>query len=229
MSQADKKAAAEAAMELIKPGMKVGLGTGSTANELIDLLGPAVADGLDILCVATSKASDERARALGIPMRTLDELPRLDLTIDGADEIGPGLSLIKGGGGAHLREKIVACASSEMVVIADTSKCVEVLGAFPLPLEVVPFGFAATVNAVEQAIDKAGLSGTLTKRQKDGTDFVTDSGNLIIDATLGTIDDPERLAASLADVPGLVEHGLFLGIAKKAFVAGEGGVEVLTP
>ncbi|MBA4782063.1 MAG: ribose-5-phosphate isomerase RpiA [Rhizobiales bacterium] len=224
-----KRAAAEAAMAWIKPGMKLGLGTGSTANELVHLIGDAVADGLDIVCVPTSKATEMLAAGRNIPLATLDQEPALDLTIDGADEIGPGLGLIKGGGGAHLREKIVARASKSMLVIADQSKVVETLGAFPLPLEVVSFGLAATMRALETVFSAQGLSGGLTVRGGRETPFLTDSGNIVLDASLGRIEDPERLVAGLCSVPGLVEHGLFLNIATAAVVAHADRVETLYP
>jgi len=221
-----KKMAAEAAMDWIKPGMKLGLGTGSTANELVYLLGDAVANGLDIVCVPTSKATAKLAEKHNIPLTTLDETPKLDLTIDGADEIGPELSLIKGGGGAHLREKVVACASDYMLVIADDSKVVDTLGAFPLPLEVIPFGLAATKAGLEAAFEAENLSGELVLREKEGKPVVTDSGNFIFDAKMGLIDKPDNLVARLQRVPGLVEHGFFLEIAKAAIVSSSDGVKV---
>jgi len=224
-----KKAAAEAAMQWIKPGMKLGLGTGSTANELVHLIGDAVAKGLNITCVPTSKATHALAQSRNIPLATLDEMPELDLTIDGADEIGPALSLIKGGGGAHLREKIVARASKAMLVIADESKLVDALGAFPLPLEVLPFGFQATRIALEDAFAAEGLSGALSLREKGGESFVTDNGNFILDASYGLIENPAALVARFCEVPGLVEHGFFLNIATAAVVAGEKGVKTLYP
>lgn len=222
-----KKAAAQAAMTWIKPGMKLGLGTGSTANELVHLVGDAVADGLEIVCVPTSEATRELAAARNIPLTSLDDTPALDLTIDGADEIGPGLSLIKGGGGAHLREKIVACASRTMLVIADESKVVETLGAFPLPLEIVPFGFAATKAAIEEAFKAEGLSGDLVLRMRDGDIFKTDSGNFVLDAHLEIILNPAFLVARMVSIPGLVEHGFFLNIAEAAIIAGREGVRTL--
>ncbi|MEP3232827.1 MAG: ribose-5-phosphate isomerase RpiA [Hyphomicrobiales bacterium] len=222
-----KKMAAEAAMEWIKPGMKLGLGTGSTANELVYLIGAAVADGLDIVCVPTSEATTKLAKEHNIPLTTLDETPKLDLTIDGADEIGPELSLVKGGGGAHLREKIVACASSSMLVIADDSKVVDTLGAFPIPLEVVPFGLQATKDGLEAAFQAEGLSGELVLRERDGKRVVTDSGNFIFDAKMGLIENPTSLVERLTSVPGLVEHGFFLNIAQAAVVSSPDGVKVL--
>ncbi|MEP6446253.1 MAG: ribose-5-phosphate isomerase RpiA [Hyphomicrobiales bacterium] len=222
-----KKMAAEAAMEWIKPGMKLGLGTWSTANELVYLIGAAVADGLDIVCVPTSEATTKLAKEHNIPLTTLDETPKLDLTIDGADEIGPELSLVKGGGGAHLREKIVACASSSMLVIADDSKVVDTLGAFPIPLEVVPFGLQATKDGLEAAFQAEGLSGELVLRERDGKRVVTDSGNFIFDAKMGLIENPTSLVERLTSVPGLVEHGFFLNIAQAAVVSSPDGVKVL--
>ncbi len=225
-----KKEAAIAAMEWIKPNMKLGLGTGSTANELVHLIGDAVAEGLTITCIPTSKATYELAKTRNIPLATLDEEPLLDLTIDGADEITPDLSLIKGGGGAHLREKIVACASKAMLVIADESKRVEKLGTFPLPLEVLPFGLRATKNALEDIYASQGYSGShgsLALRQKDGAPFVTDNGNYILDASMGYLDNPQALVSQFATVPGLIEHGFFLGIATAAIIAGNDGIITL--
>ncbi len=222
-----KKMAAEAAMDWVKPSMKLGLGTGSTANELVYLIGAAVADGLEIVCVPTSEATAKLAKEHNIPLTTLDETPKLDLTIDGADEIGPELSLVKGGGGAHLREKIVARASSSMLVIADDSKVVETLGAFPIPLEVVPFGLQATKDGLEAAFKAEGLSGELILRERDGGRAVTDSGNFIFDAKMGLIKNPASLVARLTNVPGLVEHGFFLNIAQAAVVSSPDGVKVL--
>ncbi|MEP1442631.1 MAG: ribose-5-phosphate isomerase RpiA [Hyphomicrobiales bacterium] len=222
-----KEMAAEAAMDWVKPGMKLGLGTGSTANELVYLLGAAVADGLDIVCVPTSEATAKLAKEYNIPLTTLDETPKLNLTIDGADEIGPDLMLVKGGGGAHLREKIVACASDYMLVIADDSKLVDTLGAFPIPLEVVPFGLQATKEGLEAAFQAEGLNGELVLRERDGERVVTDSGNFIFDAKMGLIKNPASLVARLTNVPGLVEHGFFLDIAQAAVVSSNDGVKVL--
>jgi ribose 5-phosphate isomerase A len=223
-----KKAAALAALELVRPGMRLGLGTGSTAKLFVDGLGAKVAAGLDVLCVATSEATQAQALGLGISMSTLDETPELDLTIDGADEIDSALRLIKGGGAAHLREKIVAAASKRMIVIADTGKQVETLGRFPLPIEVVPFGLEATRRAVAAAIASAGASGQLVLRKRpDGEVLLTDGGHYILDAHLGRIELPEVLALALSQVPGVVEHGLFIGLAMAAFLAGADGVRVL--
>ncbi len=161
-------------------------------------------------------------------MTTLDDIDRLDLTVDGADEIDPSLNLIKGGGGALLREKIVAAASDRMIVIADESKWVDVLGHFPLPVEVVPFGLAATRRAIAEAFAKCGVSGQMVvRRGKDGHAFVTDGGHWIIDAHLGRISDAPRLADLLSAIPGVVEHGLFIGRASTAVLAGGQGIRVI--
>ncbi len=227
-----KKAAAVAALDYIEDGMKVGLGTGSTANHFIDALGARVKEGLNVVCVPTSIASEERARALGIPLATLEEEPELDVTVDGADEILPeGLVLIKGGGGALTREKIVASSSRRMVVIADASKhmTAETFGRFPLPVEILPFGARATVLKIRAAIEALGMSGELKIRERDGETFVTDNGGLIVDCHLGHIVTPEKLADALIAIPGVVEQGLFTGIASVALVAGEDGVRTLTP
>lgn len=222
-----KQQAAEAALELVEPGMKLGLGTGSTANRFVAALGARVAAGLSVVAVPTSEATRAQAQSLHIPLTTLDETPELDLTIDGADEIDGALRLIKGGGGALLREKIVAAASRRMVVIADAAKKVAVLGAFPLPIEVVPFGFGATRRKLEAICARLGLAGPLTPRLRDGALFVTDGGHYILDAAFGAIPDPERLAAHLVGEPGVVEHGLFLDLATEALIAGADGVETL--
>jgi len=187
-----------------------------------------VAAGLQILCVPTSEATRERAESLGIPLTTLDETPHLHLTVDGADEIDGQLRLIKGGGGALLREKIVATASDQMVVIADDSKLVPMLGKFPLPVEVVQFGLAATRRLVEAMAEQAGCEGEIRlRRTASGEPFATDQGNYILDCHFGSIPEPEVLSFALKRVPGVVEHGLFLGVADLAIVAGEGGVQVL--
>jgi ribose 5-phosphate isomerase A len=223
-----KKAAALAALELVRPGMRLGLGTGSTAKHFVDGLGAKVAAGLEVICVATSEVTQAQAESLSIPMSTLDQTPELDLTIDGADELDSALRLIKGGGAALLREKIVAAASKRMIVIADTGKQVETLGRFPLPIEVVPFGLEATRRAVAAAIASSGAHGELKLRKRpDGSTLLTDGGHYILDAHLGRIELSEVLALALNQVPGVVEHGLFLGLATAAFLAGADGVRVL--
>ncbi len=224
MSDDLKKKAAQAALAHVRGGMKLGLGTGSTAAHFIEGLAEKVRAGLDVIGVPTSEQTARQATHAGIELSSLDETPRLDLTVDGADEIGPGLVLIKGGGGALLREKIVAYASEQMLVIADEAKVVHSLGAFPLPIEVVSFGLAATRIAIETAADRLGLAGELTLRQHAGQTYQTDSGNFILDASFGPISDPQALASTLAAIPGVVEHGLFIGLASSALIAGAGGV-----
>jgi ribose 5-phosphate isomerase A len=230
MSADLKKRAAAAALAFVEPGMRLGIGTGSTADEFTKLLGEKVAAGFDVVGVPTSERTAALAASLGIRLATLDDLPELDLTIDGADEIGPGLALVKGGGGAHLREKIVAAASARMVVIADASKVVETLGAFPLPIEVNRFGLASTRIKIEKAAAALGLSGPVALRSKaDGSEWITDGGHLILDASFRRIPDPMSLARALVEIPGVVEHGLFLGMATAAVVAGPQGIEILEP
>jgi ribose 5-phosphate isomerase A len=227
VSDVFKGQAAERAMTFVRPGMKLGLGTGSTARHFVDLIGASVRQGLDIVGVPTSEATFRRAEALGVRLATLDEIPELDLTVDGADEIDSSLRLIKGGGGALLREKIVAASSRRMLVIADSTKLVARLGAFPLPVEVVPFGLAATRLRVERVIAALGLSGPIELRRREGAIFVTDGGHYILDCAFGAILDPEALARALAFVPGVVDCGLFIGLASAAIVAGPNGVETL--
>jgi ribose 5-phosphate isomerase A len=208
--------------------MKLGLGTGSTAKHFVELLGERVRAGLSVIGVPTSEATRADAVRCGIPLTTLDDIDRLDLTVDGADEIDPSLNLIKGGGGALLREKIVASASDRMIVIADDSKWVEVLGRFPLPVEVIPFGLAATQRAIGRACAESGVSGHMAVRKGgDGHAFVTDGGHWIIDAYLGQIPDAPRLAGLLNSIPGVVEHGLFIGLAGIAVLASSQGIRVV--
>ena len=225
---AQKRAAAARAVEFVQPGMRLGLGTGSTAKHFVDLLAERVRGGLDVVAVPTSEATRAQAERLGITLTTLDETPELDLTIDGADEIAPDLTLIKGGGGALLREKIVAAASAKMLVIADQSKWVQNLGRFPLPIEIAPFGAAATRRAVEAATAAAGCPGAASIRKAaNGHAFVTDGGHWLLDAQLQRIPDPKTLAARLSAVPGVMEHGLFIGLARTAIVAGPDGVRLI--
>ena len=225
---AQKRAAAARALDFVRPGMRLGLGTGSTARPFVELLAERVRAGLAIVAVPTSEQTRAQAERLGVPLTTLDETPELDMTVDGADEIAPDLTLIKGGGGALLREKIVASASARMVVIADESKWVSVLGRFPLPVEVVPFGLAATRRAVEAACAAVATPGpALLRRGKDGHAFVTDGGHWILDATLERILDPTALAQRLSAIAGVVEHGLFVALAQTAIIAGPEGVRVV--
>ncbi len=221
-----KKAAAIAALDYVKTGMKVGLGTGSTANHFITALAEKVkAENLDIECVPTSKASFELAKGLGLKITTLEKQPKLDVTVDGADEFDGEFNLIKGGGGALLIEKIVASSSKYMVVIADKSKQVKTLGKFPLPVEVVPFGVNATAWKIERALRIMNLKGKLVLRLKDGKPFVTDSGNAIIDVSIGAIPMPATLSTMLSVIPGVVDHGLFIDMAGFVLMGTDEGVQ----
>jgi ribose 5-phosphate isomerase A len=223
-----KRAAALRALDFVEDGMKIGLGTGSTAEAFLEMLAPRVAGGLKIIGAATSQKTAERARALSIPLADLDTLAPLDITIDGADEADHALSLIKGGGGALLREKIVAASSKRMIVIADRSKLVERLGRFPLPVEVEAFGHKTTLARMIPVFDSLGYHRiAITLRSRDGAPFKTDAGNLIYDCPLGAIADAAALGHALSDIPGVVEHGLFVGIAKMLVIAGETGVEII--
>lgn len=223
-----KRQAAAKALEQVQDGMKLGLGTGSTAKHFVDLLGERVKSGLKVIGVPTSEATRIQAEACGVPLTTLDAIDHLDLTVDGADEADPDLNLIKGGGGALLREKIVAAASARMIVIADETKVVETLGAFKLPIEVNPFGLVSTRIAIEKAAARLGLSGPLTLRASGDGTFTTDGGHYILDASFGRIPDADALASSLNDIPGVVEHGLFINMASLAIIAGPAGARTLT-
>lgn len=228
MSDDLKRAAAERAAALVTDGMRLGLGTGSTAFHFVAAVGAMVRGGLSVLAVATSEVTRIQAEREGIPLTSLDETPELDLTVDGADELDDRLCLIKGGGGALLREKIVARASRRMIVIADGSKRVAELGRFPLPIEVAPFGLKATERLIAQGLGDLGLPTALRLRSaaKDGP-YVTDGGHFILDAPLSRIAEPQALSRVLHEIPGVVEHGLFLGLATGAVLAtGEGLVEL---
>ncbi|WP_375686665.1 ribose-5-phosphate isomerase RpiA [Bartonella sp. AC331YNZD] len=225
-----KKMAAVRALEFIEDGMRLGIGSGSTVNEFIRLLGERVADGLRVTGVATSRHSEQLCRKFGVPVSTLEEIPELDLDIDGADEIGPQMMLIKGGGGALLYEKIVASASREMLVIADETKIVKRLGAFALPIEVNSFGIHTTRKAIEKVADDLGLSGKIALRMNGKNPFETDGGHFILDAFWGCILQPKPLSDALLAIPGVVEHGLFLGLASRAIVAmADGQIKILEP
>ena len=225
----ERRRAAEAAVGEVRAGMRLGLGSGRTAEHFVRLLAARMREErLDVVGVPTSERTARLAAAEGIPLTTLDADPVLDLTVDGADEIDPRLRLIKGGGGALLREKIVATASRRMIVVADAGKLVDTLGAFPLPIEVVPFGATPARLAIERTAGRLGLGGTIVQRMAGAAPFVTDAGNHILDVSFGRIDDPERLAQEIGAIPGVVEHGLFIGLATLAIVAGDGGVRRLT-
>jgi len=223
-AHAMKVEAARAALAYDEDGMRLGIGTGSTAAEFVRLLAGRVAAGLSVIGVPTSERTAALCTELGVPLATLDEVPELDLTIDGADEFDCELTLIKGGGGALLREKIVAAASARVIVIADESKQVEVLGRFPLPIEVNRFGLAATRIAIGRAAGAIGLEGPVDLRMTADGPFVTDGGHFVLDASFGRIPDPRALSGRLHAVPGVVEHGLFIGMAGLAIVAGAAGV-----
>ena len=232
MSTADeqKQAAGEAAAALVTDGMVVGLGTGSTAAHFVRAVGRrASAENLKLRCVPTSIATDELARSLGLTIISLDEAGEIDLTVDGADEIGPELALIKGGGAALLREKLVWEASHRCVAIADGAKRVRTLGAFPLPIEVVPFGHLGTAKRICDALVECDIGTAPRLRLREGQPVRTDGGNLISDAACGAIPDPALLAATLKSVTGVVDHGLFLDLADEALIGASGGVEHLTP
>ena len=223
MSRDAKTNAAAAALELVENGMRLGIGTGSTAAEFIRLLGVRVAGGLEVVGVPTSEISAEQCRGLGIGLTTLDETPALDLAVDGADEFDPALNLVKGGGGALLREKIVAAAAARFVVIADATKRVDVLGAFPLPVEIIPMARRPLAERI------AGWGAEVSlRRSADGRAFVSDEGHHILDCAFGpTIGNPADLAQRLAALPGVVEHGLFCGMAERVIIGRENGVETL--
>lgn len=223
----ERRRAAEAAVGEVEAGMKLGLGTGRTAEFFVRFLGARVRAGLDVIAVPTSERTEKLAHAEGIRLTTLDAHPALDLVVDGADEIGPNLTLIKGAGGALFREKIVASAAGRMIVIAEAAKVVSRLGAVPLPIEIEPFGSGTTRAAIERAAAKLGLSGPVTLRLANGGPFITDGGNHIVDASFGQIADPDTLAEALKRLTGVVEHGLFVGIAKAAIVARGDRVERL--
>ncbi len=223
-----KRAVGEAAAELVQSGMIVGLGTGSTAVWLVRAL--AVRQ-LDIRCVSTSMATATLATELGLLLANLDDVPEIDLTIDGADEIGPDMALIKGAGAAMLREKLVWEASRRCICIADASKVVQTLGAgaYPLPIEVIAFGHTTTLKRIQHGLADCGILTTPRLRQKDGAVVLTDSGNLIYDAHCGAILDPASVEAALKSITGVVEHGLFLGLTKEALIGTDRGVERLGP
>ncbi|MCA1297432.1 ribose-5-phosphate isomerase RpiA [Stappia indica] len=228
MSEDLKRLAAEAALGEVQSGMRLGIGTGSTAEHFVRGLGARVRAGLDVVGVPTSERTAALAREEGIRLETLENCPELDLTVDGADELDANLTLIKGGGGALLREKIVATASARMVVIADAGKRVSCLGAFALPIEVVPFGLRATRNSIESALAALGYSAVPALRG-GAEPFVTDGQHHIFDVELGQIHDPVAVSDALLRIPGVVDHGLFIGIADAAYVAGPDGVDRLTP
>ncbi len=228
MSDELKTQVGQAVCEQVQSGMKLGIGTGSTAEAFVHALGQRVADGLQVIGVPTSVQTAKLCEQLNIPLTTLEETPQLDLTIDGADEVDVDLNLTKGGGGALLREKIVAAASDMMYVIADESKLVKKLGAFDLPIEVNVFGLRATQIAISASSQQLGLNGALKLRSSaDNKPFMTDGGHYILDASFGLIQDANALDKALLAVPGVVQHGLFINMASKVFIAGHDGVKIL--
>ncbi len=231
MTDADlaKFNAAQAALDYIKDGMIVGLGTGSTSAHFVRALGDRVRQGLRVKGVPTSEATRNLAEQVGVPLIEISQISAIDVDVDGADEIDPAFRLIKGGGGALLREKIVAAASKRMVVIADETKWVEPLGAFPLPVEVTRFGFALTQQRVAEALRKTGCAGdevALRISGKANEPVITDGGNYILDAHAKAIANAEALAAELQAIAGVVEHGLFIGLAQTVILGKAKGAEV---
>ena len=218
-----KQRAGARAVEFIEDGMSVGLGTGSTAYWMVEHLGERVREGLRVRCVPTSRRTEEQARSLNIPLVTFEDVRQLDLAIDGADEIGPNLALIKGGGGALLREKLVARAARRFIVIADASKHVEVLGRFPLPVEVVPFAWEVTTLRVAEATN----TEPVLRRDERGEVYLTDNGNYILDCRCREIRDPESMERELKLLTGVVECGLFVGMADAAVVATDDEVKII--
>jgi ribose 5-phosphate isomerase A len=219
-NEAEKEQAARASLKYVRDGQVVGLGTGSTATLAIRLLGEQVRAGLNIRGIPTSKASHELAQQLGIPLITFEDAQQIDVTIDGADEFDPALNLIKGGGGALLREKIVASATRLQVIVTDSSKQVQVLGRFPLPVEVI--GFAEPLIA--KKISEVGAR-VVRRQDSSGKPYLTDEGHHILDCHFSQIPDPPALARKLSDMPGIVEHGLFIGLASVVLMAKAGAVE----
>ena len=224
-----KKAVGFAAMDYVKDGMKVGLGTGSTAAWFVKAIAEAVRDGMNLTLVSTSRQSTALAESLGLTIRDINDVGSLDVCVDGADEIGDGLALIKGGGGALLREKLIWEQAKSCIVIADAAKHVPILGKFPLPIEIEPFAYKGTVNRVSDVLAEFDIAMMPVVRKKDGANWITDGGNLIFDVACGAIHEPAGLAAALKSVTGVVDHGLFLDLAEVALLGTEAGVNILHP
>lgn len=227
-SELEKRNAAIAAMEFVEDGMTIGLGTGSTAKHFVELLADEVADGLVVRGVPTSESTHRLAEAHGVPLLDVEQAQQIHLTVDGADEVDENGNLIKGGGAALLREKIIANASDHMVVIADPSKYVSRLGAFPLPVEVTPFGFTITAKKVFDVLEASGIDRPKVnlRLDEDGAPLKTDGGNFILDCQCKKIPDAAATAARLSAVPGVVEHGLFIGLARTVIIGGEDGATI---
>ena len=227
MSVEKKILAAQKAFEYVEDGMKLGLGTGSTADEFTKILSDNVKNGLDVICVPTSENTKDLAESLNIPLASLENLNFLDLTVDGADEVDDDLSLLKGGGGALLREKIIAFNSKKMIVIADDTKKVNKLGEFRLPIELIKFEHKITINRVLEKLENIGYSGTAELRVINGNPFTTDSENLIYDLSIGLIEEPEIIDNLLNSIPGVVENGLFVDMANIVIIGEQNGVKII--
>ena len=227
MSVEKKILAAQKAFEYVEDGMKLGLGTGSTADEFTKILSDNVKNGLDVVCVPTSENTKDLAESLNIPLASLENLNFLDLTVDGADEVDDDLSLLKGGGGALLREKIIAFNSKKMIVIADDTKKVSKLGEFRLPIELIKFEHKITINRVLEKLENIGYSGTAELRVINGNPFKTDSENLIYDLSIGLIEEPAIIDNLLNSVPGVVENGLFVDMANIVIIGEQNGVKII--
>lgn len=228
MSLEKKIRAAEKALEFVETGMKIGLGSGSTANEFIKLLSLKIKEGFDIQGVVTSQDTENLAKESNIPLTSLQEVKSLDITIDGTDEVDSNLSLIKGGGGALLREKIVAYNSEKFIIIADDSKKVDKLGNFKLPVEVSIYENSATNLKILRKLEEVGYYGSSSIRKSQNTNFITDSGNYIYDFSLGSIDEPYIVDQLLNSIPGVIGHGLFIDLADIVIIADEESVEILS-
>ncbi|MEW9109215.1 ribose-5-phosphate isomerase RpiA [Cytobacillus gottheilii] len=216
----DKRIAAEEAVKYVKNGMTVGLGSGSTVDFMLHALGKRVQEGLQIQGIPSSKKTEKLAKELGIPLVDFSVTTHIDLAIDGADEIDPSLNLIKGGGGSLVREKVVDACADELIIIADSSKVVSALGRFPLPIEVLTFGFEVTAEYIKK------LGGDPVLRKKDGEVFISDNGNYILDCSFGHIDDAARLHEKLVELVGVVDTGIFADMADKVIVANKGEIEL---
>ena len=227
MSVEKKILAAQKAFEYVEDGMKLGLGTGSTADEFTKILSDNVKNGLDVVCVPTSENTKDLAESLNIPLASLENLNFLDLTVDGADEVDDDLSLLKGGGGALLREKIIAFNSKKMIVIADDTKKVSKLGEFRLPIELIKFEHKTTINRVLEKLENIGYSGTAELRVINGNPFKTDSENLIYDLSIGLIEEPAIIDNLLNSIPGVVENGLFVDMANIVIIGEQNGVKII--
>ena len=227
MSVEKKILAAQKAFEYVEDGMKLGLGTGSTADEFTKILSDNVKNGLDVICVPTSENTKDLAESLNIPLASLENLNFLDLTVDGADEVDDDLSLLKGGGGALLREKIIAFNSKRMIVIADDTKKVSKLGEFRLPIELIKFEHKITINRVLEKLENIGYSGTAELRVINGNPFTTDSENLIYDLSIGLIEEPAIIDNLLNSIPGVVENGLFVDMANIVIIGEQNGVKII--